>query len=57
MGAGAGAHPWDGEAPFKIHHSIAFRQQSIIGRLPLGEILYPLLHLRELAVTISNRVL
>ena len=32
-GAGAGAHPWDGPTPLKIHwHSIAFKHQSITGR-------------------------
>ena len=41
MGAGAGAHPWDGDSPLKIHHSIEFKHQFISGRPPLGEILYP----------------
>ena len=41
VGAGAGAHPWGGVSPFKIHYSIAFKHQSITGRPPLGEILYP----------------
>ena len=41
MSAGAGAHPWDGISPFKIYYSIAFKRQSINGRPPLGEILYP----------------
>ena len=40
-GAGARAHPWEGGTPFKIHNSIAFIHQSITGRHPLGEILYP----------------
>ena len=38
VGAGAGAHPWDGDSPY---HSIAFKHQFITGRPPLGEILYP----------------
>ena len=25
VGAGAGAHPWDGDSPLKIYHSIAFK--------------------------------
>ena len=41
VGAGAGAHPWNGVSPFKIHHTMAFGHQFIIGRPPLGEILYP----------------
>ena len=41
VGAGAGAYPWDGAATFKIHHAIAFKDQFITGRPPLGEILYP----------------
>ena len=41
MAVRAGAHPWDGVAPFKIHYSIAFKHPSVTGRLPLGEILYP----------------
>ena len=41
MGAGAGAHPWDGDSPLKIYHSIAFKHQFITRRPPLGEILYP----------------
>ena len=41
MGAGAGAHPWGGVTPLKMHDSIAFMHQSIIGRPPLGEILHP----------------
>ena len=41
VGARAGAHPWDGDSPFEIHWSIAFKHQSIIGRPPLGEILRP----------------
>ena len=42
VGARVGAHPWDGAAsPFKIHYSIASKHQSITGRHPLGEILYP----------------
>ena len=32
--ARVGAHPWDGETPFKINHSIAFKHQSITGPLP-----------------------
>ena len=36
-----GAHPWSGVPPYKIYFSIAFKQQSITGRPPLGEILYP----------------
>ena len=34
VGAGAAAdvHPWDGAAPFKMHHSIAFKHQYITGR-------------------------
>ena len=39
--AGAGGYTWNGKAPLKIHHSIAFKHQSIIGRPPLGQILYP----------------
>ena len=46
MGAGARAHPWDGVSPFKMHYSIAFKHQSITGRPPLGEILYPPLIVR-----------
>ena len=41
VGAGAGAHPWGGVSPLKMHDSIAFMHQSIIGRPPLGEILHP----------------
>ena len=41
VGAGAGAHPWGGVPPFKMHYSIVFKHQFIIGRPPLGEILYP----------------
>ena len=41
VGAGARAHPWEGVSPFKMLYSIAFKHQSIIGRPPLGEILYP----------------
>ena len=41
VGAGARAHPWGGVSPFKMHYSIAFKYQSITGRPPLGEILYP----------------
>ena len=41
VGAGAGAHPWSGVSPFKMHYSIAFKYQFITGRPPLGEILYP----------------
>ena len=37
----AGAHPWDGDAPLKIHYSIPFKHRSITERPPLGEILYP----------------
>ena len=37
VGAGAGAHPWDGETPFEIHYSKAFKHQFITGRPPLGE--------------------
>ena len=48
VGAGASAHLWDGEAPFKIHHSIAFKHQFITGRPPLREILYPSLSARGL---------
>ena len=43
VGAGARAHPWGGVSPFKMHYSIAFKHQFIIGRPPLGEILYPTL--------------
>ena len=38
---GVGAYPWDEDAPFNIHHSIAFKHLSITGRPPLGEILHP----------------
>ena len=41
VGDGAGAHPWRGVSPLKMHDSIAFMHQSIIGRPPLGEILHP----------------
>ena len=41
MGAGARAHPWGGVSPSKMHYSISFKHQFIIGRPPLGEILYP----------------
>ena len=41
LGAEVGTHPWDGPAPFKIHHSMTFNHQSITGRPPLGGILYP----------------
>ena len=41
VGAGAGAHPWDGDSPLKIYRSIAFKHQFITERPPLGEILYP----------------
>ena len=41
VGAGARAHPRDEVSPFKMHYSIAFKRQSITGRPPLGEILYP----------------
>ena len=39
VGAGARAHPWDGDAPFEI----AFKVQTPVHhwRPPLGEILYP----------------
>ena len=52
MGAGAGAHPWDGDAPLKIYLSIAFKHQFIIGRHPPGEILYP--PLERLSKTLNN---
>ena len=45
VGAGAGAHSWDGDSPLNIYHSIAFEHQFITGRSPLGEILYPRLGL------------
>ena len=35
VGAGAGAHPWSGVSPFKMHYSIAFKYQFITGRPPL----------------------
>ena len=35
----SGADP--GVSPFKMHYSIAFKCQSITGRPPVGEILYP----------------
>ena len=38
---GRAPHPWGGVLPFKMHYSIAFKHQSITGRPPLGEILYP----------------
>ena len=41
VGVGARAHLWGGVSPFKMHYSIAFKHQFIIGRPPLGEILYP----------------
>ena len=43
VGAGAHAHPWDGDSPFKfkMHYSITFEYQSITGPPPLGKILYP----------------
>ena len=41
MGAGERAHPWGRVSPFKMHYLIAFKHQFIIGRPPLGEILYP----------------
>ena len=41
VGAGARAHPWGGVSPFKMHYSVAFKNQSITGHPPLGEILYP----------------
>ena len=41
VGAGARAHPWDEVSPLKMHYLIAFKRQSINGRPPLGEILYP----------------
>ena len=41
VGAGARTHPWGGVSPFKMHYSIAFKHQFIIGRPLLGEILYP----------------
>ena len=41
VGAGARAHPRGGVSPFKMQYSIAFKHQSITGRPPLGEILYP----------------
>ena len=34
MGAGAGVHPRDGKAPFKIHHLIAFKHQFNTGHPP-----------------------
>ena len=46
-GSWVGAHPWDGRASFKIHHSIAFKHQFITGHPPLGEILYPPLPLES----------
>ena len=48
-GAGAHAHPWNGGAPFKIHHSIIFKHQFITGRPPLEDILHPTLN--QTAVT------
>ena len=46
VGDGAGAHPWGRVSPCKIYFSIAFKHQSITGRRPLGEILYPhLIHM------------
>ena len=41
VGAGARAHPWGAVSPLKMNYSIAFKHQSITGRPPLGEILYP----------------
>ena len=41
VGAGARAHPWGWVSPLKMHYTIAFKRQSIFGRPPLGEILYP----------------
>ena len=41
VGARAHAHPWGGVSPFKTHYSIAFKNQSVTGRPPLGEVLYP----------------
>ena len=40
-GADLGGGRWGGVSPFKMHYSIAFKYQSITGRPPLGEILYP----------------
>ena len=40
-GAGGGVHSWGRVSPFKMHYSITFKYQAIIGRPPLGEILYP----------------
>ena len=41
VGAGAGAHPWDGVSPFKMHYSAAFKHQFITGHPLLGELLHP----------------
>ena len=41
VGAGARANPWGWVSPYKMHYTIAFKHQTIIGRSPLGEILYP----------------
>ena len=41
MGAGARAHLWGGVSPFEMYNSIGFKHQSIAGRPPLEEILYP----------------
>ena len=41
VGAGARAHPWDGVSPFKMHYSVACKNQSITGGPLLGEVLYP----------------
>ena len=56
VGARAGAHPWDGVTPLKIRYSIAFKHQSVTGRPPLGEILYPPLLTTYLHCTASIAV-
>ena len=49
MGAGAGAHPWGGVSPLQMRYAMVHKHQSIIGRPPLGEILYPPLEMRMTA--------
>ena len=54
VGAGARAHPWGGVSPFKMHYLTAFEHQSITGRPPLGEILYPPLAMSPVAPTVPT---
>ena len=46
--------PGNGVSPLKIRYSIAFKHQSVTGRPPLGEILYPPLVIFLLFVSVCS---